>query len=57
MKPLSVSQEIINTAVEQHLKALSLINNNEVVESVAFAGREEFYVYLTDEFSVYLKKD
>jgi hypothetical protein len=49
MKPLIVTDELIATAVELHLKSLSLIDDDDVVEGVWHDAK--------DRPTVYLKKD
>lgn len=52
MKPsrnLPVTNDLVRAAVEQHLRSLSLINDNEFVEAVEFANDNGYDVYLEKE--------
>jgi hypothetical protein len=46
---LQLRQELVSDAVENHLRALSLINDNEVVTDFGADGATEYYIYVKEE--------
>lgn len=44
-----ISNDILATAAELHLKSLSLIDDNETVEIVGYDNKDRMYVSVTKE--------
>jgi hypothetical protein len=48
-RTIPLKDYVVSTAVEQYLRALSLINDNEIVTDFGADGATEFYVIVKEE--------
>jgi hypothetical protein len=44
-----IDSDLVETAVEQHLKAISAINDNEIITRFSYIGDDIYELYVKEE--------